>query len=62
MAKQKEVPKNKKVLSFFMLGFPTVIIIALGGATIWAYIVQMLLAIYQFILIKQFLDDYYEVI
>jgi len=61
MAKQKEIPKNRKVLSFFMLGFPTLIIIAVGNATIWLSGIQILLALYQFILIKQFLDDYYEV-
>lgn len=53
---------DKKVLSFFMLAFPTLIIVALSiliENTSWA---QILIAIYQFILIKQFLDNYYEVL
>jgi len=52
---------NKEVLSFFMIGFPTVLIILTGlfldGAT--NSLIQIALAVYQFILIKQFLNSYY---
>ncbi len=58
MEKQKQV--NKKILSFFMLAFPTVIIVLIGlfmPNPVW---VQVVLAFYQFVLMKQFLDTYYE--
>ena len=54
---------DKKVLSFFMLGFPTVIIIVLNllvqGYVIW---IQLVVAIYQFVLLKQFIDNYYKLL
>jgi hypothetical protein len=55
---------DKKVLSFFLLAFPTLIIIILGmfiepGKSWW---VQVILALYQFILLRQFLDNYYETV
>ena len=52
---------NRGVLSFFMLGFPTVIIICLSMLIENSWWVQILLAIFQFIMLKQFMDSYYEV-
>lgn len=57
--KKREV--DKKVLSFFMLAFPTLLIIALGMLSD-AWWGMILLAFYQFILLKQFLDHYYDLI
>lgn len=62
MERKEPVKPDKKILSFFLLAFPTVIIIALGMLspnTWWAMIV---LGVYQFIMLKQFLDNYYEVL
>jgi hypothetical protein len=61
---KKKIPQevNKKVLTFFLIGFPTILIIALLMLipdTWWA---SILLAFYQFVLLKQFLDNYYEVL
>jgi len=57
--KRKE--SDKQVLSFFMIGFPTVLIILTGlfmdGMV--NSLIQIALAVYQFILIKQFLNSYY---
>lgn len=58
---EREKKVDKKVLSFFALGFPTLVIIILGilfGSETW--IIQILIAVYQFILLKQYLDNYYE--
>lgn len=56
---KKEV--DRKVFTFFILAIPTALIIMLsnliGEKTWWA---QILLAAYQFILLKQFLDSFYE--
>lgn len=61
--KTKENKKvDKKILTFFLIAFPTLLIIALlmlNPKTWWATI---LIAFYQFILLKQFLDNYYEVL
>ncbi len=60
-------PLDKSVLSFFMIGFPTVVIIILGvllkqESSFTVAAIQIVLAIYQFITLKQFLDNYYELI
>ena len=62
MAKQKEKKVDKQVLSFFMIAFPTVLIIALFMIVEDAWWVTILLAIYQFVLLKQFLDTYYNLL
>ncbi len=56
---------DKSVLSFFMIGFPTVLIIIVGVLlrqedSLIVALIQIVLAIYQFITLKQFLDKYYE--
>ena len=61
MDKLQKQEEKSKVLTFFILSFPTILIIALAmlaPGTWWAWIV---VAIYQFIVLKQFLDKYYEV-
>jgi len=59
---QKPTGEDKsKVLTFFLLAFPTLLIIMmaqLAPQTWWAWI---LIAVYQFVMLKQFLDKYYEV-
>ena len=63
MVEKKQKSVDKKILTFFLIAFPTILIIALGmlspATTWWA---QIFLAFYQFILLKQFLDNYYEVL
>lgn len=52
---------NRGVLSFFMLAFPTVLIVCLSMLTEKSWWIQILLAIFQFIMLKHFIDSYYEV-
>ena len=64
-SKKTEIGKpkktDKKVLSFFLIGFPTILIVALAmiipGDSWW---VMILLSFYQFVMLKQFLDNYYD--
>ena len=58
----KTKPVDKKILTFFLISFPTILIVALGMLAPTAWWAQILLAFYQFILLKQFLDNYYEVL
>jgi len=60
MVKMEKKP-DSKVLSFFLIAFPTLLIIALQQLTPSAWWASVLIAIYQFIMLKQFLDKYYEV-
>lgn len=54
--KAKEVRSvDKKILSFFLLVFPSVILAASDN-----WIIKSLLLLYQAILAKQFIDDYYK--
>jgi hypothetical protein len=63
MKKNKNrIPLNKKVLTFFMIAFPTVLIVALSYLSKDAWWGQILLAIYQFIILQQFVENYYEVL
>ena len=59
--KKKQRQVDPKVRTFFLLAFPTLLIIALAMLnpdTWWAWI---LIAVYQFIYLKQFIDKYHEV-
>lgn len=58
--KRKNKKLDKKILSFFLIAFPTVLIIAFGALNPYSTWSQILLAIYQFILLKQYLDNYYN--
>lgn len=58
--KKKQMQVDKKIWSFFTISFPTVLIIAISQLTPSAWWVQVILAFYQFIVLKQFLDNYYE--
>jgi len=60
--KLKKTPLNKKVLTFFMISFPTVLIVAISYLAPKAWWAQILLAIYQFIILEQFVENYYEVL
>jgi len=62
MEKVKQKKVDKKILTFFLISFPTLLIIALSMITPSAWWAQILLAFYQFVLLKQFLDNYYEAI
>jgi len=53
---------DKKVLTFFLIGFPTLLVIALGMLSPTTWWAQILIAFYQFVMLKQFLDDYYRVL
>lgn len=68
MRRTKSIKKLKarldpKVRTFFLISSPTLLIIALAMInpqdTWWAWI---LIAVYQFIMLKQFVDQYHEVV
>ena len=62
MKKKTEKHPDKKVFSFFVLAFPTILIVCFGlllPNTSWVALIKILLAMYQFVMLKQFLDDYY---
>jgi len=62
MKKQETKKVDKKMLTFFLIAFPTILVIALGMLSTGTWWAQILLAFYQFVLLKQFLDNYYEVL
>lgn len=55
---------DKKVFSFFILAFPTILIVILAtllpAELWWATFLYIVIAVYQFLMLKQFLDNYYE--
>jgi hypothetical protein len=51
---------DKKMLTFFLIAFPTLLIVALAQLEPGTWWAQILLAFFQFTLLKQFLDNYYE--
>jgi hypothetical protein len=53
---------DKKILTFFLIAFPTLLIIALSMLTPDAWWANIILAFYQFVLLKQFLDNYYDLL
>ena len=60
MEKKQTREVDKKVFSFLQLTFPTVMIVGLAMLTPEAWWALIVLAVYQMLLIKQFLDKYYE--
>lgn len=64
MAKQIEKPKRKDMLTLFILFFPTVLVAMMPRIPIMAFdmsiVIKTLLCFYQFVIIKNFVDDYYE--
>lgn len=62
MKKKEPIKADKKILSFFLLAFPVVVIIAMAMVSPDVWYAMIALAIYQFIMLKQFLDNYYEVL
>jgi len=61
MVKKENKRVDKKILSFFLIAFPTLLIVALSMlADVWW--AEILLALFQFILLKRFLDEYYDVL
>jgi len=61
MVKKEKVPLDKSVLTFFLIAFPTILIIIVGFmASKFGWVIQIALAIYQFLVLKQFVDNYYD--
>ncbi len=62
----KPSPKvDPKVRTFFLLSFPTILIIALATLfepDISVAVIMIMVAIYQFLMLKQFVDQYHEVV
>jgi len=63
MGKKKETKeiKDKKVLTIFILFFPSVILVALSGISnpIMKLTLQMLVLLYQFVVIRNLVFEYY---
>lgn len=62
MEQKKGKEKDRKTLSFFLIGFPTILIIAQSILYPTSWFVSIALGIYQLLVLKQFLDDYYKVL
>ena len=61
MGKKEKVPLDKSVLTFFLIAFPTILIIIVGLMEArFGWLIQIALAIYQFLVLKQFVDNYYD--
>ena len=61
METEKPEKIDRRVFSFFILAFPSILIIVLGRFTFeWVWVIQTLLALYQFILLRQFIYKYYD--
>lgn len=58
--KEIDTLEKNKMLSFFLIAFPTLLIIGILRISPKAWWVTIILAIYQFVLLKQFVDKYYE--
>jgi len=61
MKPKKEVdkPTKKKILTLFLLIFPTIIITAIPSGNWTLMTIRILLGIYQIVLIKNFIDEFY---
>ncbi len=57
-----ETQPSKKVLAFFVIMFPSLLIVSMGMLSIASKVWWVLLGlfVYQSIVLKQFLDSYYE--
>jgi hypothetical protein len=51
---------DKKMLTFFLIAFPTLLIVALAQLEPGTWWAQILLAVFQFVMLKNVLDNYYE--
>jgi hypothetical protein len=64
MKKETKKPTEsdkKSMLSFFLIAFPTLlIIISMMIFPDTGYLIALALAIYQFVVLKQFIDEYYK--
>lgn len=61
--KEKEVDKTtkKRMLTLFMLAFPTLILAGISGNDWMMITIRILIGIYQIIIIKNFIDEFYGV-
>jgi len=58
--KQEEKVKDKKVLTILILMFPSLLIALTAGLpTLYGTILRVLLFVYQFILVKNVMDEYF---
>ena len=64
MKNKKKPEPDKKVFSFFVLAFPTILIVVFGLLVRewWVSFIQTMLAVYQFAMLKQFVDEYYALV
>lgn len=61
--KQEESPEDRKITkTAFILMFPALLLAGIGGlyAPIYGKVFILALAIYQFLMLKQFIEDYYK--
>jgi len=56
---QKAKPVDRKVFSFFMIMFPSVLVVAIAMLAPLLWWAEIGLVVYQSIVLKQFLDQYY---
>jgi len=60
----QEAETKQKFLTYFLLFFPTIVILALpgliNGSLMLTFSIKILLAFYQFVALKTFIDKHYE--
>lgn len=59
--KEVSVDEKKKLLTLFMLFFPSILIVLVPDMSIWwmPIVFKFLLLFYQFVILKNFIDKYY---
>ena len=64
MMRNKPKKADPKVRTFFLLAFPSLLVVALAmlfEVDIKVAVIMVMLVIYQFLMLKQFVDQYHEV-
>jgi len=56
----EDIETTRKFFTYFLLFFPTVIIAAIPSTEILYIIIKVLLAFYQFVALKNFIDRHYQ--
>lgn len=51
----------RKMMTLFLLFFPVLILAALPGTSILFFVIKLMIAFYEFIIIKSFIDKFYSV-
>ena len=62
MNKEEPKKKNKQILTFFLVMFPSLLLSGDYGSLAVNLVLKAALLFYQFVILKAFLDDYYRIL